>query len=175
MRLNELTDASARAEALRIYNIIIARHRQEMSWLGQTPMEKQNLSEDSAFMNGMLALFRHARGEAVPAPIVMDFTADLLKLMFCGLANNTMALPPFKRMEDKPWAIAWRLSELRLGLEGEIEMDVPQLSHLLGESPKVIRERLEERGISSSDAVPPVFLEEIYEAIKQSSNTMQRQ
>lgn len=169
MKLNDLTDESAKSEARRILSIIAARRRHESDWTGQNSSEDFTLNEASAFFNGMLALFRHARGESVPSPIVMDFTDDLLKLMFCGLANNTMALPPFKRMEDKPWATAWRFSELRLGFEGEIEMDVSQLSHLLGESPQIIRSQLIEHGFSSSDIVPSIFLKEIYEALKKSN------
>lgn len=165
MQNSDLCDQSAIAEAKRLLLTISAQRRVQNQWFGIEECANIEFEENSGWCMGMLALFRYARGEAVPPFIVQDFIDELLKLMFCGLATNTMALPPFKRMQDKPWAIAWRLAELRLAMEGEIEMDVSQIAHLLGESASTIEHQLCEKGFSPEEAVPKAFLDEIFQAL----------
>ncbi len=165
MQNSDLSDQSAIAEAKRLLLTISAQRRVQNQWFGIEQCANIEFEENSGWCMGMLALFRYARGDAVPPFIVQDFIDGLLKLMFCGLATNTMALPPFKRMQDKPWAIAWRLAELRLAIEGAIEMDVSQIAHLLGEPVSMIERELSEKGYSSEGAIPEAFLYEIFQAL----------
>lgn len=161
----DLSDLAAQRECKRLLQIMTAQRRSQNHWLNKEDPKPLIFDENSAFANGMRSLFRYARGEFVPPPIVMDFIDELLKLMFCGLASNTMALPPFERMSDRPWAIAWRFAELRLGIEGHETLDISQLAHLLGVPPATLRQRLEMVGFCDIDVVPEAFLKEMYQAL----------
>lgn len=170
MQKSDLSDVAALAEAKRLLLILSAQRRHQNMLFGCSDNGTIEFEADSGWSMGMTALFRYARGESVPVFIVQDFLDELLKIMFCGLATNAMALPPFKRMADKPWAVAWRLCELRQAFEGEIDMDVSQLAHLLGEPASEIALRLSEQGFSTEDAIPEKMLHEIYEALKDGMN-----
>ena len=158
-----LNDDMAYAECRRILIILSAQRRVHSQWLGEkTPPADILFNEDSAFVSGMLAMFRYARGEQVPPVIVQDFRDDLLKLMFSGLASGAFALPPFKRMADKPWAIAWRMSEIRLAFEGHESTDLSQLAHLLGISRGVLAQQLISHGYDPNMDIPADFLHTLY-------------
>ena len=160
-KLIDLSDNSAHAEAKRLSLVIMARRDELDAWIGIPRLEPQpQPSQESCFHAGMLALFRYARGEAVPSFIVRDFLDDLLKLMFCGLASPSMAVPSFERMGDRPWAHAWRMAELRLVREEKQDVDTPTLAHLLGVSSAQIMTYLESHGLPNH-TVPPNHLEEI--------------
>lgn len=158
--LNTLTDAVALAESRRLILVVGARQREWNRWFhfedGTTAFDP-----NSGFVMGMLAMFRYARGEAVPSFFVHDFIDSFLKLMFCGLANNTMALPPMRRMADKPWAHAWRLAELRLAVEGEERMDISQLAHLLGRKEEEVRDEIHKVYPETADEVPHAYLQSV--------------
>ena len=111
MKLCELTDLCAQAECRRLLLIVNARRRQEAQWFGHDSVSLFEYDENSAFVCGMVSLFRYARGEAVPPVLVESFLDTFLNMMFCGLASGVLALPSFKKMEDRPWAMAWRLAE----------------------------------------------------------------
>ncbi len=162
----DLTDVAAKAECRRLLLVISAQRRIHNQWFGEDEPAQINLKEDSAFCFGMISMFRYARGEDVPAFVVQDFIDELLKLMFCGLATDQMALAPFKRMQDRPWAVAWRLAELRLAMEGYGELDVPGLAHLLGEKRQSVEQKLIEKGIDPEGSLPASIFREIYEAIQ---------
>lgn len=161
MKLNELTDETAHAECRRLLLVIQADRAVQNAWLGAPP-QALPFSEDSAFVQGMTAMFRYARGEAVPPILVRDFIDTFLNLMFCGHASNTLALPPFRRMHDKPWAQAWRLAELRLAFETDDPVDVPQLAHLLGISQSELIAQIGSR----CQEVPREFIQTLYETLK---------
>ena len=169
--LNQLSDDAAKAECKRLLLIVSAQNQILAQWFGQNDPAQYAFNEQSAFCMGMLSMFRYARGEDVPPPLVLDFIDELLKLMFCGLATDQMALPPFKRMMDKPWANAWRLAELRLALEGHQIMDIPTLAHLLGEKQAVLAQRLIQNGFDPTDPIPPCFIQEITNAIEAAQAT----
>lgn len=158
-KLTDLSDSSAHAEARRLALVIMARREGLDAWLGIPRLEPQpQPSQESGFQAGMLALFRYARGEAVPAFIVRDFLDDLLKLMFCGLASPSMAVPSFERMGDRPWAHAWRLAELRLVCEEKQDVDTASLAHLLAVPAAELIRYLESRGLPGH-TVPGAELE----------------
>ena len=115
-------------------------------------------------------MFRYARGEDVPAFVVRDFIDELLKLMFGGLASPSFALPPFRRMQDKPWAIAWRAAELRLATEGGEDIDIPQLAHLLGVRAGMLADHIRSHFPESGELVPRAFLDEIMDAMRKSGD-----
>ena len=140
-KLTDWTDEAAMAECRRLSQVIWSRQREHARWLGQDE-SPHIFDENCAFVTGMTAMFRYARGEEVPAFIVKSFIDELLVLMFCGLASNHLALPGFNRMQDKPWATAWRMAELRLMLEGEEEIEKGTLAHLLGISVQALEERI---------------------------------
>ncbi len=166
MQNNDLSDTAAKAECKRLLIAVSSQRSLQNRWFSQNSSGTIEFDENSAFVMGMNALFRYARGEAVPPAIVMDFLDDLLKLMFCGLANNTMALPPFKRMSDRPWAIAWRLAELRLAFEGHESMDASQLAHLLGVPQNTISTQLTDAGYEPDQPIPEAFLKDVYDTLK---------
>lgn len=169
MRLTEFTDAAADAESRRLLMVIGAQRRVQNTWFGIENTGTVAFQEDAAFVVGMRALFRYARGVDVPYVMVRDFLDDLLNLMFCGLASNNLALPPFRRMADKPWALAWRAAELRMALEGHEVMDVPQLAHLLGIRPEELSTQILAQGLSVVDGVvPEAFLRQMLELLKDS-------
>ena len=130
--LHCLDDAAARAEACRLAATAHARWAKHATWFGFTEPDAQPPLEDSPFAVGMLALFRYARGEAVPPFIVRSVLDDLLELLFGGLASPALGLPPWRRMGDRPWALAWRAAELRLLVESEEPVEASVLAHLLG-------------------------------------------
>ncbi|MFA5625479.1 MAG: hypothetical protein WC966_10575 [Bradymonadales bacterium] len=171
--LRELSDKAAEIEARRLLTIIIARRHQMNRWLGIDAFEHIVYDENSGLAMGMLALFRYARGENVPAPLVQSFLDELLALMFTGLASGVMALPPFNRMQDRPWALAWRVAELRLAIEQKIHIESKQFAHLLGVSPIVVREGLQQRGISDTSHVPADVLQEWFQSIVDETATTQ--
>ncbi len=167
MRLMEFTDVAADAESRRILMVLGAQRRVQNDWFGVEGMGGIEFKEASGFVVGMRALFRYARGEGVPYVIVRDFLDDLLNLMFCGLASNNLALPPFSRMQDKPWALAWRMAELRMAFEGHEVMDIPQLAHLLGIRAGDLRMQIEASvGGSVGDEVPREFLKQMLEGMR---------
>ncbi|MBQ1266605.1 MAG: hypothetical protein IIY06_07540 [Proteobacteria bacterium] len=169
-KLIDLSDSSAKAEAKRLSLIIMARRDTLDAWIGIPRVEPQPMpAEDSGFHAGMLALFRYARGEAVPAFIVRDFLDDLLKLMFCGLASPSMAVPSFSRMGDRPWAHAWRLAELRLVREEKRDVDSATLAHLLGISLSELAHYLEARGLPNH-TVPAEALDDICQSVQAELN-----
>ncbi len=134
--LHCLDDQAALAEASRIRAATAARWCEHATWFGldcATP--ESNQRQHSGFDVGFLALFRYARGQDVPPFIVRAFLADLLNLMFAGLASGAIALPKWDKMADRPWAYAWRLAELRLCAEDPQEMNADELAHLLGVDP----------------------------------------
>ena len=164
-KLIDISDNSANAEAKRLSLVIMARRDELDAWIGIPRIEPQpQPSPDSGFTAGMLALFRYARGEAVPSFIVRDFLDDLLKLMFCGLASPSMAVPSFSRMGDRPWAHAWRLAELRLIREEKQDVDPPTLAHLLGISPAELMNYLTAKDLPLH-VVPAENLEEICQSL----------
>lgn len=165
MKLNKLTDENAIAECRRLLLVIQADRNTQNDWLG-APQQSLPFDENSAFVRGMTAMFRYARGEAVPTIIVKDFIDTFLTLMFCGHASNSLALPPFRRMHDKPWAAAWRLAELRLAFETDDPVEIPQLAHLLGISQA---ELIAQIGAPCQD-VPREFLQKLYETLKAGMN-----
>lgn len=165
MKLNKLTDENAIAECRRLLLVIQADRNVQNDWFGAPP-QSLPFDENSAFARGMTAMFRYARGEAVPPIIVKDFIDTFLSLMFCGHASNSLALPPFKRMHDKPWAAAWRLAELRLAFETDDPVEIPQLAHLLGISQA---ELIAQIG-SPCQEVPREFIQTLYETIKAGMN-----
>lgn len=169
MRLTEFTDVAADAECRRLLMVLSAQRRQQNAWFDIEDSGTLVFHPDAAFGAGMRALFRYARGEAVPYVIVRDFLDELLNLMFCGLASNQLALPPFSRMADKPWALAWRMAELRMAWEGCETMDVPQMAHLMGVRQEVLLTQIEEQGLTVTDGmIPPEFLKLMMEHIKES-------
>lgn len=159
-RLAELSDKAAVVEAQRILTVIMARRHQVNRWLGIDGFEPIAYDENSGLAMGMLALFRYARGENVPPPLVQSFLDELLTLMFTGLASGAMALPPFNKMQDRPWALAWRIAELRLAIENGMDLDTEQFAHLMGVSPLAIREGLAERGLTDMHYVPSHVIKE---------------
>ena len=161
MKLNELTDDTALAECRRLLNVIQADRAVQNSWLG-APQEQLPFDENSAFVRGMTAMFRYARGEAVPPVLVKDFIDTFLTMMFCAHASNSLALPPFRRMQDKPWAAAWRLAELRLAFETDDPVEPQQLAHLLGIQTADLCAQI---GAHCSE-VPRNFIQKLYETIK---------
>lgn len=159
--LRDLSDTAALAEAKRLSLVILARRDKLDAWIGvplQIPTPKPN--EDSGFTIGMLAMFRYARGEDVPAPIVRTFIDDLLELLFCGLASPSMALPGFRRMEDRPWAHAWRAAEIRLICAEKEDTDAGTLAHLLKIPSSTLAKYLLQNGCSP-DVVPAERLDEV--------------
>lgn len=167
-----LKDDMAYAECRRLLMVLSAQRRILSQWLGETTAPADiPLNEDSAFVSGMLAMFRYARGEQVPTVIVQDFRDELLKVMFSGLASGAFALPPFQRMADKPWAVAWRLAEIRLAFEGYESTDVSQLAHLLGISRGALTQQLIAHGYDPNTAIPAEFLHELYEEFLKSKNS----
>ena len=154
-RLRDLTDESARMEARRLVTVVVARRRMLDSWFGVTSPEVVEYCEDSGFAAGMLALFRYARGEAVPGVLVEDFLGDFLTLMFCGVASGAMALPSFRRMGDRPWALAWRAAELRLALASGEDLDVTQFAHLMCVGVSEVQEALALRGVEVAGGMVP--------------------
>ena len=167
MHLNELTDEAAIAECRRLLFIISARKRELAQWFGDDDAHTIAFEENSAFAMGMISMFRYARGMDIPPFVVRDFIDELLKLMFGGLASGSFALPPFRRMTDKPWAIAWRVAELRLAAEGGEDIDIPQLAHLLGTKPAELADHIHAHFPDAESLVPREFLDEIIEALKQ--------
>ena len=159
MRNNDLSDVAAQAECRRLLMVIHAQRRVQDAWFGREDTAPLEFDENSAFAMGMTSLFRYARGLNVPAPIVQSFRDELLKLLFCGLASNAIAMPSFRRMGDRPWAHALRLAELRLAIDGEEEIEFAGLSHLLGVSQNELRARLAMPDIAPDDVVPPEALE----------------
>ena len=159
-RLNDLTDTAAIAECRRLAQVIWARERDYDQWLGQTETQHE-FDENCGFVSGMLAMFRYARGEAVPPFIVRDFINELLNLMFCGLASNMLALPGFNRMQDKPWAIAWRTAELRLALETDEPMEISQLAHLLGMSGTELKKQIQMQFPEADTLVPREYIQSL--------------
>ena len=145
--LDELTDVAAVAEARRLAQVLWARQKQHSQWLGQEePIHV--FDENCGFVMGMLSMFRYARGEQVPSFLVRDYMDELLNLMFCGLASNVLALPSFNRMQDKPWALAWRRAEIRLIIEAAEPVEVSRLAHLLGLPANDLSHRL---GLTDAD------------------------
>lgn len=159
-RLNDFSDIAAIAECRRLAQVIWSRERDYAQWLGQTE-SMHEFDENCGFVSGMLAMFRYARGEAVPPFIVRDFINELLNLMFCGLASNMLALPGFNRMQDKPWAIAWRFAELRLALETDETMEISQLAHLLGIPASELKMQIKERFPDVQDIVPGEYIKSL--------------
>lgn len=170
MRLTEFTDMAADAECRRLLMVLGAQRRVQNAWFGCESVGTIEFKADAAFTGGMRALFRYARGEAVPYVIVRDFLDDLLNLMFCGLGSNHLALPPFSRMADKPWALAWRVAELRMAWEGHETMDVPQMAHLLGIRQTELLAQIESQGMSLTDGnVPRGFLQQMLDKLNSES------
>jgi hypothetical protein len=167
MHLNELTDESAIDECRRLLFIISARKRELAQWFGDDDAHTIAFEENSAFAMGMISMFRYARGMDIPPFVVRDFIDELLKLMFGGLASGSFALPPFRRMTDKPWAIAWRIAELRLAAEGSETIDIPQLAHLLGTKSAVLADHIHAHFPDAGTNVPQAFLDEMIDAFKQ--------
>lgn len=157
-KLSELSDKAAEVEARRLLTVIMARRHQMNHWLGIDGFEPIAYDENSGLAMGMLALFRYARGENVPPPLVASFLDELLTLMFSGLASGAMALPAFNKMQDRPWALAWRAAELRLAVEAGNELETEQFAHLLGISPISVREGLVQRGVTDTSHVPTAVL-----------------
>lgn len=154
--LDELTDIAAVAEARRLAQVLWARQKQHAQWLGQEePIHV--FDENCGFVMGMLSMFRYARGEQVPSFLVRDYMDELLNLMFCGLASNVLALPSFSRMQDRPWALAWRRAEIRLIIEDAEPVEVSRLAHLLGISSHELAQRLQlsdaDNGMVSAEAL----------------------
>ena len=163
MQCDALSDAAAFEECRRILKIVSAQRRLHAQWFGEDAVPGEiACNEDSAFAQGMLAMFRYARGMAIPAVIVQDFRDELLRMMFCGLASGTLALPPFRRMADKPWAMAWRLAEIRLALEGHETTDLSQLAHLLAMPQNALACELAARGYDPMQPIPAEFLQKVY-------------
>jgi len=159
--LSDLSDTAALAEAKRLSLVIMARRDKLDTWIGvpaQSPAPKPD--ENSGFTIGMLALFRYARGENVPDSIVRVFIDDLLELLFCGLASPSMALPSFRRMEDRPWAHAWRAAEIRLILASHEDTDTGTLAHLLKIPANTLAKYLIQNGCEP-DYVPADKLDEV--------------
>jgi len=148
------------AECRRLAQVIWARQRDYAQWLGHDEPAR-TFDENCGFVSGMLAMFRYARGESVPPFVVRDFIDELLNLMFCGLASNTLALPPFSRMRDKPWASAWRLAELRLAIEAGETMNISQLAHLLGMPASELKSQICQQFPDAGDDVPAAFIQSI--------------
>ncbi len=167
MHLNELTDEAAVAECRRLLFVISARKRELAQWFGDEEARTIAFEENSAFAMGMISMFRYARGMDIPPFVVRDFIDELLKLMFGGLASGSFALPPFRRMTDKPWAIAWRVAELRLAADGGEDIDIPQLAHLLGAKPTELAAHIHAHFPDAESLVPREFLAEIIEALRQ--------
>lgn len=168
---NFLNDDMAYAECRRLLLILSAQRRVQSQWFGEESSPADiPFNKDSAFVSGMLALFRYARGEQVPPVIVQDFRDELLKIMFSGLASGAFALPPFRRMADKSWAMAWRLAEIRLAFEGYESTDVSQLAHLLGISQTALAQQLIAHGYDPNADIPVSFLQELYEAYTKADN-----
>lgn len=134
MKLNELSDEAARAECRRLILVLNARRRKENAWFGCDDGPQLSFDENSAFVTGMCALFRYARGNAIPAFVVQNFLDEFLTLMFAGVASGVLALPKFEKMADKPWALAWRAAELRMTLERDenAQIALSDAAHLLG-------------------------------------------
>ena len=134
MKLNDLNDEAARAECRRLILVMNARRRRENAWFGCDDRQPLTFDENSAFVTGMCALFRYARGNAIPSFVVKNFLDEFLTLMFAGVASGVLALPKFEKMADKPWALAWRTAELRMALEQDENAQIPisDAAHLLG-------------------------------------------
>ncbi len=138
--LTSLDDNAARLEGRRVATVALARWRQNADWLGYPHTQSAPVNDGpSPFENGMLALFRYARGEDVPEVIVASFIDELLTLMFAGLASGALALPGFDKMRDRPWAVAWRAAELRLNASAHEPVSWSQLAHLLGADEPTLR------------------------------------
>ncbi len=164
-RLSELSDQAAIAEANRLIAVTAARFTAHARWMGLAYEGKEVVDAQSGFVVGMTALFRYARGESVPSPIVETFLDELLTLMFAGLGSGALALPSFQRMQDRPWAIAWRLAELRLFLERGEGMDRKQFAHLVGTREDEVASALERNHYPRDGKVPPDMLRAILLAI----------
>ena len=165
MKLCELTDLCAQAECRRLLLIVNARRRQEAQWFGHDSVSLFEYDENSAFVCGMVSLFRYARGEAVPPVLVESFLDTFLNMMFCGLASGVLALPSFKKMEDRPWAMAWRLAEIRLALEGMRPVDTHQLAHLLGVTASELARDMVRYGDGGKGAVSSSYLHALFERL----------
>ncbi len=172
--LSDLSDTAALAEAKRLSLVIMARRDKLDTWIGvpsSSPAPKPD--ENSGFTIGMLAMFRYARGEDVPDAIVRVFIDDLLELLFCGLASPSMALPSFRRMEDRPWAHAWRAAELRLIRSAHEDTDTGTLAHLLKIPSNTLAKYLIQNGCEP-DCVPAAKLDEVCEFFKNLSELPQQ-
>lgn len=134
MKLNNLSDEAARAECRRLILVMNDRRRKENAWFGCDDGRQLTFDDNSAFVTGMCALFRYARGNAVPSFVVKHFLDEFLTLMFAGVASGVLALPKFEKMADKPWAFAWRTAELRMTLEQDknAQIAISDAAHLLG-------------------------------------------
>lgn len=147
-RLTSLDDDAARAEALRLSRVALARWRQHAEWMGfEVPGEHAEQERPHMFESGMLALFRYARGEDVPEMVVEDFLDQLLNLLFAGLASGALALPRFRKMEQRPWALAWRLASARLMISSEQPVDLTELAHILDVGARELVAELESRSV----------------------------
>ncbi|MDX9719440.1 MAG: hypothetical protein RBU37_01740 [Myxococcota bacterium] len=159
-------DQAARAEATRLAQVVRQRWLKHADWLGLRAGEADPVDDGPCpFELGMLAMFRYARGDNVPPFIVRSFIDELLELMFAGLASGALALPSWQKMEDRPWAAAWRAAELRLLLESEDAPELQQLAYLLGVKPHTLEERLRAAGVSldqgraRAEALRPILRE----------------
>lgn len=155
MQNNDLSDNAAIAECRRLLLVVSAQRRVHDDWFGHENAGPIEIEENSAFCMGMLALFRYARGQNVPASLVQSFRDDLLKILFCGLASNTMAIPSYRRMSDRPWAHALRLAEMRLAFSGTETIDWNRLAHLLDVKLTDLLSQFPDLEVSAEDVVPP--------------------
>ena len=162
--LSSLDDNAALAECQRLRKVVVARWQQHATWFGLEAVDPAQATEFSGFELGMLALFRYARGEAVPPPLVESFIDELLTLLFAGIASGVLAIPPWHRMEDRPWAHALRLAELRLCLIKGEAVERKTLCALLGLSADELAEFLGER---LSESLSPQQLVRLQERLQQ--------
>lgn len=166
VRLLDLTDASAYAECRRILLAVNGARAGISHWFNDEA-RAMAWDENCAFCSGMLGLFRYARGESVPRAIVRNFLDMFLSLMFCGLASGAMALPPFAKMADKPWAVAWRVAEIRLSMEEMQPMPVANLAHLFGMGANEIENDIASCGMASKNGMAPApYLRVLYERLR---------
>ena len=156
---SKLSDEAALAEAKRIIMVSKARWRQMADSFGiAEPLQgPDEFKEDCPFARSLLAIFRYARNVDVPEFIVRSAIDELLTLMFAGLANGVMALPAFDKMADKPWAMAWRIAELRLIYNSPDPTDTATFAHLMGIPAANIKREITERGFNNPNMVPSII------------------
>ena len=167
-KLKDLTDAAALSEGKRLIKIALARRSDLARWFGIDESLPLECDENSAFLMGILALFRYARGQEVPPTLVRSFLDQFLVMMFTGLARGAMALPPFHRMGDRPWAHAWRAAEIRLAVEEDEALEISEFAHLMGMSVSELEDLITANGFANDGSVPKALIEAMLKLAQES-------